>query len=256
MVAGASARLRRRPRSGSADRVSPATAVAMLARGLSSRRRSVRRSTVSRVRRGRSSRSPAGRRGSPACAPPPTIRASSRPPTASTTATTTSTWNSPPSARSVAKVCRIGPGSASPLVSITIRAEPRHRAALALGDQAAQRDLQVGAGVAAEAAVAEQRDLVGAVAHQRVVDADAAELVDDDGGAFALRRRQEAAHQRGLAGAEEAGDDRHRNARAARALLPRPNGPASREGKRSSIIYPLVSRTRCQREALAERCDR
>ena len=45
----------------------------------------------------------------------------SRPPTASTTATTTLTWNSPPNARSVANVCRIGPGSASPLASITIR---------------------------------------------------------------------------------------------------------------------------------------
>ena len=45
----------------------------------------------------------------------------SSPPMASTMATTTSTWNSPPSARSVAKVCRIGPGSASPLVSIRMR---------------------------------------------------------------------------------------------------------------------------------------
>ena len=57
----------------------------------------------------------------------------SRPPTAPTTATTTSTKNSPPSARSVENVCRIGPGSASPLVSITIRANrgtaPRSRSA-------------------------------------------------------------------------------------------------------------------------------
>ena len=52
-------------------------------------------------------------------------------------------------------------------------AEMRHVAALALGDQAAQRLLQVGAGDAAQAAVAEQRGLVARVAHQRVVDADA-----------------------------------------------------------------------------------
>ena len=59
----------------------------------------------------------------------------------------------------------------------------RDLAALAVGDQPAQRVLQVGAGVAAQAAVAEQRDLVAAVAQQRVVDADRAELVDDQRGA-------------------------------------------------------------------------
>ena len=100
--------------------------------------------------------------------------------------------------------------------------ERRHRAARALGHQAAQRHLQVGAGIAAEAAVAEQRDLVGAVADERVVDADGAVLVDHDRGVAALRRRQEAAHQRGLAGAEKAGDDRDRDARPARALEPSP----------------------------------
>ena len=40
--------------------------------------------------------------------------------------------------------------------------------------------------------------------------------------ARALRRREEAPHQRGLAGAQEARDDRDRHARAARALLPPP----------------------------------
>src|SRR5262249_52523593 len=110
----------------------------------------------------------------------------SRPPTASTTATTTSTWNSPPSARSVAKVCRIGPGSASPLVSINIRLNCGSVPCRALGDEIAQRVLQVGAGVAAQAAVAEQRDIVARGAHERIVDADAAELVDDHRGARAL----------------------------------------------------------------------
>src|SRR5215472_9668821 len=92
----------------------------------------------------------------------------SRPPTASTTAMTTSTWNSPPSARSVAKVCRIGPGSASPLVQYP--REGRQRALRALGHEIAERVLQVGAGIAAQAAIAEQRDIVGRGAHERIVD--------------------------------------------------------------------------------------
>ena len=84
------------------------------------------------------------------------------PSTASTTVSTTSTTNSPPSARSVEKVCRIGLGSARPLVSISTRPKCGILPRVAVGDQPAQRDLQVGAGVAAQAAVAEQRDLVGA----------------------------------------------------------------------------------------------
>ncbi len=59
-------------------------------------------------------------------------------------------------------------------------------------------------------------------AHQRVVDANRAVLVDDDGGCASFRRREEAPHQCGLAGPQEAGDDRDRHARAARALLPPP----------------------------------
>ena len=78
----------------------------------------------------------------------------------------------------------------------------------------------------------------------------AAELVDDDGGARALRRRQEAPHQRGLAGAEEAGDDGHRNARAARALEPSPERAGIAGGKRSSMAQPSVIRA-VQREAAA-----
>ena len=40
-----------------------------------------------------------------------------------------------------------------------------------------------------------------------VVDADLAEFVDDDGDLAAVIRRQDPIDQRGLAGAEEAGDD-------------------------------------------------
>src|SRR5919197_1467282 len=61
--------------------------------------------------------------------------------------------------------------------------ELRQPALRALGDEITQRVLQVGERVAAEAPVAEQRHVVARGAHQRVVDADAAELVDDDRGA-------------------------------------------------------------------------
>ena len=73
-------------------------------------------------------------------------------------------------------------------------------------------------------------------ADQRVVDADRAVFVDDDGGAAAFRRRQEMPQQRGLAGAEEAGEHGHRDTSPARVLLPPSERPASREGKSSSRI--------------------
>ena len=135
-----------------------------------------------------------------------------RPVTASTTVSTTSMANSPPSARSVEKVCRIGLRSARPLVSISTRPKcgilPRSRS----DDQPPQRVLQIGAGVAAQAAVAEQRHLVAALAQQRVVDALGAELVDDQRGALPFGRVQKPPHQRCLPRAEKSGDDRHRQA--------------------------------------------
>ncbi len=85
------------------------------------------------------------------------------------------------------KVCRIGPGSARPAGFDHDAAERRYGTALAIEHQTAQRRLQVGARDAADAAVAEQHSLLGAVAHQRVVDADGTELVDDDGGALPFR---------------------------------------------------------------------
>ena len=92
--------------------------------------------------------------------------------------------------------------------------EIRQFAALALDHHAAQRALQIAARDAAQAAIAEQHRLVGALAQQRVVDAGGAEFVDHHRGALPLRRRQERAQQRGLAGAEEAGHHRHRHFRA------------------------------------------
>ena len=66
---------------------------------------------------------------------------------------------------------------------------------------------------AADAAVGEFHDLlrpavVVAIGDQRAVEAHVAEFVDDDGDAPAFRLRDQAADQRRLAGAEEAGDDR------------------------------------------------
>ena len=84
--------------------------------------------------------------------------------------------------------------------------------------------MQVGARRAAQAAVAEQRDFVRGPAHHRVVDADRAEFVDDHGRVAAFERREKAAYQGGLACAQKAGDDCHRDARAARALLPAAEG--------------------------------
>ena len=109
--------------------------------------------------------------------------------------------------------------------------ELRQLALVALGDEAAQRDLQIGAGVAAEATVAEERDLIGAGAQQRVVDTDTAELVDHDRRAFAFRRLQKAPHQGGLSRAEEAADDGNRDARAARSLEPASELASGRGGE-------------------------
>src|SRR5215207_5266606 len=92
--------------------------------------------------------------------------------------------------------------------------EMRNDAAVAVGNEAAQRDLQVRAGGAAEATVAEQHGLVGAVAQQGVVQADGAEFIHDHGGAVALRTLQKSAYQSGLSGAEESGDHDDGDARA------------------------------------------
>ena len=114
-------------------------------------------------------------------------------------------------------------------------AEIRDVAALALGNEAAQRDLQVGARGAAHAAIAEQDGFLAALSHQLIVDPDRAELVDDDGGAAALGRREKALEQRGLAGAEKAGEDGHRNARSARAPQPSTERPGS--ARREEVLH-------------------
>ena len=74
------------------------------------------------------------------------------------------------------------------------------------------RDEIVGDG-AAQAAIGELDDILlraaldAAAPQDFAVDADAAELVDDDGEPLAARGLEQMAHERGFAGAEEAGDD-------------------------------------------------
>jgi hypothetical protein len=88
--------------------------------------------------------------------------------------------------------------------------EVDHFAGAALREQLAQRLLQIGAHGAAEAAVREQRDVLGGRSDERIVDADFAELVDHHRDPVHARMREQPPDQRRLAAAEEARDDRHR----------------------------------------------
>ena len=89
---------------------------------------------------------------------------------------------------------------------------------LARQDGVERRHEFVGDG-AAQAAVGQFDDVllgaggVAAAFENFAVDADIAELVDDDGEAAALRIGEHVANERGLAGAEKAGDDGAGNAR-------------------------------------------
>ena len=200
----------------------------------------VRAATPAR-RRGRSCSARCGRRAPPDAAPRACGRGCRAPPGASTTATSACKWNSSPSARSLAKVCNTGPGSARPLVSMMTRwklgTAPRARSA----NRVAQALLQVGAHGAAQAAVAEQHGGVARRAQQRVVDPDFAVFVDDDGGVGALRLRQQLADQRRLAGAEKPGDDGDRDARAARPPLPPPEPAGVGRGEELANGRPDVA---------------
>ena len=120
--------------------------------------------------------------------------------------------------------------------SLKMRNDP----ALAIGNQTMERHLQVRAHVAAQAAIAEQRDVVARIAQQRVVDSGLAEFVDDDGGARPFRRPQEMADQRGFPGAEKSGHDGDRNPRAALALHPASERTGGRGGEEFEHKYPAV----------------
>ena len=108
----------------------------------------------------------------------------------------------------------MGEGSASPRGLDHDAAEVGDFAALALHHHAPQRQLQIAARDAAQAAIAQEHGLVGAAADQRIVDAGGAEFVDHHGGAAAFFGAEKALQQRGLAGAEKSGDHGHRHAMA------------------------------------------
>ena len=89
-----------------------------------------------------------------------------------------------------------------PVVSISTRVELV--AALA---QLGQDADEVAAHAAADAAVVQLEDFLVRLDDELVVDADLAEFVFDHGDALAVIFGEDAVEQRGLAGAEKAGDD-------------------------------------------------
>ncbi len=109
---------------------------------------------------------------------------------------------------------------------------------------------QVPAHGAADAAVAGLEDLFVRANHQFVIDTDLAEFVFDDGDALAMLLRQDAIHQRGLAGAEESGQHRYRHA--SRHARPRSRSSSrSAPGIRSSASSAVQPRRRRQARAAA-----
>ena len=182
-------------------------------------------------RRDRSSTPPAGRPGSPACAPPAPCRDSQprrprRPPSAPPRSRIRE-----PSARSVEKVCRIGLRSASPLVSISTRPKcgilPRSRSATSRRS-AICRSVRV---------LQHRQPLPSSVTSSVLARSSASSMPSEPNSLTisavprALRRFQKSPHQRGLPGAEKAGDDGDRQPRAALALLPPAEPAGRRRGK-------------------------
>ena len=74
-----------------------------------------------------------------------------------------------------------------------------------IAQQALERVDEIAAQGAAQAAALQQHHVVVDGLHQQMVEADLAELVDDDGGAGERGIADEPVQERGLAGAQEAG---------------------------------------------------
>ena len=112
---------------------------------------------------------------------------------------------------SMKKVCATGAGSARPVVSMITRSNAS-RPGFAPLPQIAEDTNQVAAHGAADATIVHLDDLLLAAGNQNlVVDACLAELVLDDRDPLAVPLVKDAVEQRGLSGAEEAGEDRHRH---------------------------------------------
>src|SRR5262249_3337776 len=141
--------------------------------------------------------------------------------------------------RSLAKVCRIGPGSASPLVSINIRlncgsvpcarSATRLRSAFCRSERVLQHRQPLPSSVTSSVEARMSASSMPTLPNSLVTSAVRAPA----GGG------EKAAHQRGLAGAEEARDHGHRNARAARAFEPAPEPACVAGGKK--IEHHLAS---------------
>ena len=114
----------------------------------------------------------------------------------------------------------------------------RHLAALAPRVEAADRLRQVAADGAADAARLHQQHVAAHVGDQVVIEADLPELVDQHGAVGEVRTAQHMPQQRGLAGAEEAGEHMHRDAPVHRA--PRAAMRAIRPGSSGSIGRPSM----------------
>ena len=138
--------------------------------------------------------------------------------------------------------CSTGAGSASPVVSMTTRLEPRDAAGLQPVDQVGQRVDEFAAHRAAEAAVGKLDHAVGRLLDQQMVDRHIAELVDDDGRVGQRRILEQPVEQRRLAGAEKAGQHRDGNREAAPASSQA--GRSWRPGDRPAAAAALADRRR------------
>jgi hypothetical protein len=90
-------------------------------------------------------------------------------------------------------------------------AELGHLAAAALWKKFAQRIHQVAAHRAAQAARVEKHDVLADLAHQQVIEADLAELVDEHGGLPHGGVGEKMVEECRLAAAQEPGDDGNRD---------------------------------------------
>ena len=115
--------------------------------------------------------------------------------------------------------------------------EGRDLAPRALGEQASQRALQISTNGAAQAAAVHQQDAFLGMLDQVMVEADFAELVDQDGRVAQGRRPEQPGQQGRLAAAEKAGDDVDRDQRVVGGH--RAARPASSAGSRGSQPRPV-----------------
>ena len=104
-------------------------------------------------------------------------------------------------------VCRIGAGSARPVVSTKTRSKSAI-IFLTLEDQALQGVEQIAAHRAAEAAAVQQNGFLIDLGDEGVVDADLAEFIDNHRHPVHFRVLDQFAEQRRFAGAKKAGDHR------------------------------------------------